>query len=117
MNMPMVPPPLKDSWPIPLCRPVRIETHSDPGAHARKDLGFDEQGLRCYYRHEFVVFEERFDADEWPVRVAIYHEELEAWRLDDGRWLSRRSHCDNPDACSPKYVQVPLAFSRDCPGA
>ena len=103
------------NWPIPLCRPVRIESHRDAPAHASKDLGFDEEGRRCYYRHAFTLYEDRFDAVEWPEQVAVYRETLEAWRLIDGRWLSRRSRCERPQACPHVQIAGHFEFSETCP--
>jgi hypothetical protein len=89
--------------------PIRIEHHIDASAQASKTLGFDRQGLRCYYRHAFTLTEERFDAEEFPVQVNVYRETVLAWRLGNGKWLKVKEWADRLDHCSNRiFVQEPV---------
>lgn len=67
--------------------PVRFERHEDSSVPAVKVVGFDAQGRSCFYRHHFVVNDERFDEDELPLLVETFREQVTAWRLQDARWL------------------------------
>lgn len=85
--------------------PWRYESHVDAAAHARKLVGLDAQGRRCYLRHTHTRTEDRFDADEWPEEVAVLRERRFAWRLQDGRWLRLIERMDRLDACRPRLVR------------
>lgn len=77
--------------------PQRFESHEDASARSRKLIGFDANGERCFYRHAFIVTELRFDVDEWPLELPIYWEQVDAWRLADGRWLRLDWHGEEDD--------------------
>ena len=88
--------------------PVRIERHEEASARASKEVGFDGAGSRCYYRHEFTLTEDRFDADEFPIQVDVYWERVVAWRLASGRWLRVKTWADRLDQCSKRvFRQAP----------
>jgi hypothetical protein len=82
--------------------PLRYEAHVDTAAHARKVVGLDAQGQRCYVRHTHTVTEDRFDIDEWPVEVAVLRERRIAWRLGNGRWLRVVDRMDRLESCRPR---------------
>jgi hypothetical protein len=84
--------------------PVSFERHVDTFAHASKELGFDDAGERCFYRHEFTLTEDRFDAEEFPVEVGVYWERVIAWRLVSGLWLKLKIWADRLDRCPRRFV-------------
>lgn len=81
--------------------PVRFETYIDAAAHARKVVGLDRQGRRCYLRHGYTLVEERFDIDEFPLDVPTLHERRIAWRLTTGLWLLQVVRIERLDSCRP----------------
>ena len=85
--------------------PLRYETHVDAAAHARKLVGLDAHGHRCYLRHTHTRTEDRFDADEWPEEVAVLRERRFAWRLPDGRWLRLIERMDRLESCRPRLLR------------
>jgi hypothetical protein len=87
--------------------PVRTERHVDHSAHASKVLGYDGDERRCFYQHVFTLTEERFDAEEFPVEVSVYHEHVLGWRLLDGRWLKLKVWADRLDHCRKRVVVQP----------
>lgn len=82
--------------------PLRFETHVDLPAHARKVVGLDTQGRRCYVQHVHTMTEDRFDIDEFPLEVAVLRERRLAWRLASGRWLRLTERLDRLDSCRPR---------------
>lgn len=90
--------------------PVRFEHHCDPMANAKKIIGFDEMGERCFVCHAFTLTDEGFDADEFPLLIDVYYERVSAWRLQYGVWVRSKSYCDRLDHCPPKLTTLPLEF-------
>jgi hypothetical protein len=94
--------------------PVSFERHVDAFAHASKDVGFDQAGKRCFYRHEFTVTEERFDAEEFPLVIGVYWERVSAWRLAGGQWLRLKTWADRLDQCPKRFfTQAPEIVEED----
>ena len=91
-------------------RPLRFEAHDDGAAHARKVVGLDAQGRRCYLRHTHTLTEDRFDIDEFPLEVAVRRERRIAWRLRSGRWLRLVDRMDRLDSCQPRMQRVGPLF-------
>lgn len=85
--------------------PLRLETHEDRAAHARKVVGWDASGQRCYVQHTHTVTEDRFDIDEFPLEVAVLRERRFAWRLASGRWLRLTERLDRLDSCRPRLLR------------
>jgi hypothetical protein len=85
--------------------PLRYETHVDEAAHARKLVGLDADGRRCFLRHTHTVTEDRFDIDEFPLEVAVLRERRIAWRLRSGRWLHVLDRMDRLDSCRPRIAR------------
>lgn len=71
-----------------IVQPVRVEKFHDDLTPASKWRGYDGSGMLCYYRHSFSQWEDIFDRDA-PLLRLILSEHLEAWRLQDDRWLRR----------------------------
>lgn len=60
---------------------------------AGRCFGYDEDGIGCYYAHDYAFEEVRSDDDESFYRIVAYGETARAWRLRDGRWLNfRQAH-------------------------
>ena len=93
--------------------PVRYEKHEDPGAHASKLIGFDPLGRRCYYAHQFMMTEQGFDADEFPIEITVYRERVVAWRLGIDRWLRLKVYADQPERCAAKTIRLPPEITND----
>lgn len=87
--------------------PDRFESHVDRMAHARKVIGRDPEGARCYLMHVHTEVEERFDIDEFPLEVTVGRERRVAWRLRDGRWLMQVDRLHRLDSCRPKLEHRP----------
>lgn len=83
-----------------LIPPRHFERQEDRSAQALKVRGFDHGGHACYYRHHYVIEEERFDEDELPLRIETYREQVIAWRLRDGRWLQLSWRASGAADCS-----------------
>lgn len=90
--------------------PLRYETHVDEAAQARKLVGLDADGRRCFLRHTHTLVEQRFDIDEFPVDVPVLHERQLAWRLRSGRWLHLVERLDHLQGCRPRHVRWPPAL-------
>ena len=67
-------------------RPTAFEYHTEPSVSANKIIGFDKDGNRCFYFQSFILTEEGFDIDEFPINIEVYYERVVAWRLNQGRW-------------------------------
>lgn len=95
--------------------PVNFEHHADIDARARKEVGFDKAGRRCFYRHEFTLVEDRFDADEFPIQVDVYWERVVAWRLASGRWLKLKTWADGSTSVpSASFGKPRKSWRRAC---
>jgi hypothetical protein len=86
--------------------PVRFERHEDRSVPASKVIGYDARGERCYYRHQYVMREERFDEDDLPMRVETWHEEVTAWRMRDSRWLRLAVRIQGFGGCGRRIDRV-----------
>jgi len=93
---------LPDEYLALVVPPHRYESHTDADAHARKIVGLDAQGQRCFVRHHHTVTEDRFDIDEFPLEVPVLHECQIAWRLASGQWLSLAERTDRLESCRPR---------------
>lgn len=85
----------------------RFERHDEPSLQATKILGFDATGAKCFYYHTFVLSEEGFDSDEFPLRIDVYYERVIAWRLKEGGWLKTTTVSDQLDVCTPRFKTQP----------
>jgi hypothetical protein len=83
--------------------PHRFESHDDEAALARKVVGLDVQGRRCFLLHTHTVTEDRFDIDEFPLEVPVLHACQIAWRLASGEWLSIGEQLDRLESCRPRH--------------
>ncbi|MEY8878401.1 MAG: hypothetical protein AB9M60_17970 [Leptothrix sp. (in: b-proteobacteria)] len=93
--------------------PQRFESHVDEAACARKVVGLDGAGRRCYIQHLHTEIEQRFDIDEFPLEVATGRERRIAWRLRSGRWLLQVERIDRLESCRPRRVCGPAVVVRE----
>ncbi len=98
---------LPDLYKSEVISPVEYESRQDMGSQSRKTWGFDLRGARCFYQHEFTLSEDRFDADEFPIRVDVFWERVTAWRMKNGQWVRLRRWSDSLDHCPKRYVTDP----------
>ncbi len=74
--------------------PVQFEIHEDESLGARKILGYDRAGIRCFYFHEFVLTEERFDEDECIFEALSYREVIFGWKTLEEQWLKLKASAE-----------------------
>jgi hypothetical protein len=71
--------------------PIAFERHTEPSAHAVKIIGFDSSGAKCFECHSFILQEEYFDIDEFPILSDVYYERVACWRLRHGQWIKLKT--------------------------
>jgi hypothetical protein len=81
---------LPDEWRSAAIVPIDFCIHRDYEIPASRTLGYDEEMQPCYYRHTYILGSLRSDDDEEFYEAIAYDEDVQAWRLRDGRWLIRR---------------------------
>ena len=74
-------------WLLMVVAPLRFEMHREYEMAASRLHGYDEDDSACYYCHSYHLSAQRTDDDEEFYSTLVYGEEVEAWRLNDGRWL------------------------------
>jgi hypothetical protein len=87
------------AWQNRVAAPRRVESFHEETIPASKWRGYDGDGLLCYYRHEFSLWDEVCD-DEEPYRRLVLSEEFEAWRLLDGSWLRLLRRAEGAGLCA-----------------
>jgi hypothetical protein len=93
-------------------RPITFEHHTELSANAVKVIGFDSCGAKCFDCHSFVLTEEGFDADEFPIRFNVYYERVIAWRLCHGQWIRIKSFADRLDQCNKHLTTLPVELTE-----
>ena len=74
-------------WRAMVVGPLRFALHREYEVAASRMFGYDEDERPCYYHHQFHLDAPRTDDGEDFYAALVYGEEVEAWRLVDGRWL------------------------------
>lgn len=87
--------------------PAQIDYFHDRPANAEKWRGYDATGAACYYQHSFLLQEEGFDCDEFPLLIDVYYECVHAWRLQQGGWLKVTTVSDRLDLCHHRFKTQP----------
>jgi hypothetical protein len=95
-----------------IIRPIAFEHHTEPSANAERVIGFDSSGNRCFDYHSFVLTEEGFDADEFPIRFDVYYERVVAWRLRHGQWIRIKCFADRLDRCNKQLTTLPMELTE-----
>ncbi len=100
-------------WQAMVIVPCEITRYQEYEITAERMIGIDEEGVRCFYAHSYVLADYRSDDDEEFYPVITYGENVRAWRLRDERWLIFRIvHTDNDCSASRGFY----TFSERCPG-
>lgn len=99
---------LPPEWRSQVVAAIDIETHREYEMPASRCFGYDADGSRCFYAHDYAVETTRSDDDEEFYRVVAYGETVRAWRLRDGRWLVYR-RLQAGDECEPQRGFFTLA--------
>ena len=99
-------------WQSMVVAPCEITRHKEYEIAAERILGVDEDGVRCFYAHSYMLAGYRSDDDEEFYSVIVYGESVRAWRLRDDRWLIYRIvHTDEDCTASRGFY----SFSERCP--
>lgn len=88
--------------------PVRFDVLPERGTTADRIQGYDALHTPCYRAYRYVRTELRSDDDICYYVAPVYAETLEAWRLNDQRWLvlhTRVNDFDTGNAHSDLSVQ------------
>lgn len=104
---------LPAEWRVAAVAPLDFAIHREYEMPASRTLGYDEDSVPCYYHHHFVLDAPRTDDDEEFYAAVVYKEEVEAWRLRDGRWLVWRRASHDEDCRSSRGF---YSFSERMPG-
>lgn len=96
-------------------RPITFEHHTEPSVSANKIIGFDVCGKRCFHFHSFLITDEGFDIDEFPILIDVYYERVIAWRLLEGKWINIKSYSDRMDQCQRYLTTLPLEITAAAP--
>jgi hypothetical protein len=92
--------------------PITFERHAEPSANAVRIIGFDSSGAKCFDCHSFVLTEEGFDADEFPIRFDVYYERVISWRLHHGKWIKLKAFSDRLDRCNRQLTTLPIELTE-----
>jgi hypothetical protein len=84
--------------------PDRFEHFADASARSEKIVGYRGERERCFYCHEFLITEERFDEEDMPFLVKLYRERVFAWRLEGDTWLKLKVCADRLDECGKRVT-------------
>jgi len=96
-------------------QPQVFERHVEPSVRAEKIIGRDANGEQCFYFHSFVLSEEGFDVDEFPIQIDLYYERVVAWRLLQGNWVRLKSFSDRIDQCNKQMTTLPAEVTDSAP--
>jgi len=95
--------------------PTAFEHHTEPSVSADKIIGYDASGNRCFYFHSFLLTEDGFDIDEFPISIDVYYECVVAWRISEGKWVSIKSYSDQLDRCNKRLTTLPAEVTDSAP--
>lgn len=87
--------------------PKTFVHHTEPSVSADKIIGYDAAGTPCFYFHSFLLMEEGFDVDEFPILINAYYECVVAWRHWQGQWIKLKSYSDKLEGCNKKMTNLP----------
>ncbi len=106
---------LPDKYRDSIIKPVAFEHHHEPSVQADKIIGYDVIGARCFYLHSFVLSEEGFDAEEFPIEKMVYFEQVVAWKAKHGRWIKLKRYSDKLEGCNKKVITLPPEIIDNMP--
>ena len=93
--------------------PVQFEIHEDESLAAKKILGFDLDGDRCFYFHIFQLTEERFDEEENIYEAICYREMIFGWKTREARWLKLKASADYAWGCNKRVSIHPMQLVEE----
>jgi nitrogen fixation protein NifQ len=101
-----------DEYRAQVSAPYHHERFDDEPSRAYKILGYDRNGECCYYRHQYALTEVALDDEDNFYEEQAYFEEVKAWRLASGAWLSCTTRAGRAGDCRdhtlrPEYAVVP----------
>jgi hypothetical protein len=103
---------LPPDWREQVVAPLDLSHHREYEMRAERCLGHDEDGLLCFYAHDYALTGLRSDDDEAFYTVIDFGERVRAWRLRDGRWLRYRQELRHED---PSAARGYYTFSESAP--
>jgi hypothetical protein len=92
--------------------PLWVDVNRDLDAGAERWVGYDEEEQPCYCRYRFQVDIGSVAGDQTEPGRPGYTEDLAAWRMRDGRWLTHRIIMCHADG---KTAYAFYSFSEDMP--
>ena len=93
---------LPTQWRECVVTPLELNVHREYEIPASRMLGHDEDGVLCFYGHDYALARSRSDDDEEFYRVLEHGETVRAWRLRDGRWLRYRIEFRDDDSAAAR---------------
>jgi hypothetical protein len=87
---------LPEKWRDAVDVPLYFHHYREYEIAARRTVGYDEDERPCFIAHEVILTRLSSDDDEEYYEVVTYREDMNAWRLRDGRWLVLRSTQSEP---------------------
>lgn len=103
---------LPQEWQGQVVAPLDVTRHQEYEMRAERCLGHDEDGMLCFYAHDYAVTGLRSDDDEAFYVVIDFGEQFRAWRMRDGRWLRYRRALRHEDPAADRGFYT---FSDDAP--
>ena len=86
--------------------PQRYESFEQPDMpRTYKILGYDGNGECCYYLHRYALNRVLLDDDDNFYEEESYFEEVKAWRLASGAWLSRNIRAGGTGDCRARSME------------
>lgn len=104
---------LPDEYRNRVVKPVAFERHLEPSANVVRIIGRDSCGEKCFDFHSFVLVDEGFDADEFPIRIEVYYERVSAWRMHHGQWVRIKNYSDKMDRCNRRLITLPAELTKN----
>lgn len=89
---------LPKKWRDAVDAPLYFHHYREYEIAARRTVGYDEDDHPCFITHEVILTRLSSDDDEEYYEAVTYRENMNAWRLRDGRWLVLRN--TQPESCS-----------------
>jgi hypothetical protein len=102
---------LPEKWRDAVDAPLYFRHYQEYEITAQRTVGYDEDNRPCFVAHEVILTRPSSDDDEEYYETVTYREDMNAWRLHDGRWLVLR----NTQATPRTQNGVFYAIHQDMP--
>ena len=106
---------LPDEYHAQVASPRRYERFEEDSLQAHKILGYDQNGECCYHRHRYALTREVLDDEDNFYEEEAYFEDVKAWRLAGGVWLSRTIQAGQVGDCRDRSLRPGYAIVPDRP--